>query len=250
MRAAEVTFVVLTRNEATRIRACLESIPPGAPVLIYDAESTDGTRDLARAFGADVVVAPWRGFVEARRRAAALVRTAWTFMLDADEAITPELAAELSALEAAAPVEAFSVARRNVFCGRWIRGAGWWPDRLLRLFRTGRASLSARPGALHEVWRVSGRCGLLRSPVEHRSYRSLSEYGEKFHRYTSSEAAAAPSSLGGAIIGWAVAPARAFWLLAVRGGARDGWRGVFIAFASAAYPAVVATKALLRRREN
>jgi len=248
VRNVAITFVVLTRNEAQRIGSCLGSVPPDAPVVLYDAQSTDETRTIARRRGADVVVAPWRGFVESRRAAAALVRTPWTFMLDADERLTPELAAELAALEPPPAVESYSVPRRNVFCGRWVRCAGWWPDRLVRLFRTGQASLSATPGQLHEKWSTPGDCIDLLSPIEHESYRSLKEYAQRFGRYTSAEARAMQPSVAKAALAWALSPARALWLLGPRAGLRDGWRGAFIAVASAAYPAVAATKALSTRR--
>ena len=139
MRSADITFVVLTRNEAANISACLHSLLPDSPKLVFDAGSDDGTVDAARAAGATVHVEPWRGFVPARTAAAALVTTPWTFMIDADERLTAELRYELHALNPASSVAAYSVPRRNWFMRKWVRGAGWWPDRLVRLFRTGQA---------------------------------------------------------------------------------------------------------------
>ena len=185
---ARISLVRLTKDEERRIEDCFRSLPDSAPRLVYDAESTDATASVARALGADVVSRPWLGFAQARFDAAALVRTPWTFMLDADERLTPELRHEIIALEAPADVDAYSVARMNFFCGRWIRGAGWWPDRLLRLYRKGRATLESRNAdsahALHETWRVDGACLQLRAPLEHQSYATVDSYRSKFALYT------------------------------------------------------------------
>jgi len=248
--ASEITFVVLTKNEAARIGDCLASVPAGAKTLVYDSASTDGTAALAEAQGARVVDGPWRGFAQTRLDAAALVDTPWTFMLDADERVTPELALEISRADAPDDIAAYSVPRRNYFCGAWIRGAGWWPDRLVRLFRTGKAGIQARnsgDAALHETWTVQGASAELEAPLDHHSYDDLAQYRAKFERYTDIEASAAqPDAL--ALSGLAtLAPLRALWLLLGRGAIADGWRGAYIAWFSALYPVAVAAKAMRAR---
>jgi glycosyltransferase involved in cell wall biosynthesis len=216
---------------------------------VYDAESGDGTAAAARALGATVVSRQWLGFARARVDAAALVRTPWVFMLDADERLTPDLRAEIASLEPPHDIDAYSIARMNFFCGRWIRGAGWWPDRLVRLFRNGRVVIEARNAdsqrSVHETWRAAGGCAQLRAPLEHHSYPTIESYREKFARYTSLEAEAmrGRSSLGALIGAWLMAPLRSLWLLIGRRGILDGWRGAYLSVASACYPAVVRWKA-------
>jgi len=251
MNTADITFVVLAKNEAARIRDCLRSVPPGSRVLVCDSQSSDGTAQIARDAGAEVADLAWRGFVQTRLDAAARVRTPWTFMLDADEQLSAQLAAEIAALAPDPSVSAYSVPRRNHFCGRWVRGAGWWPDRLVRLFRTGHARLVARSNgdtALHETWQPDGDVLRLANVLEHDSYPTLAAYRTKFERYTDIEAQAArPSAL--AIVGAAVImPARVIWLLLGRGAIFDGWRGFYIAWYSALYPVVVAAKARARAK--
>ncbi|HME82581.1 MAG TPA: glycosyltransferase family 2 protein [Candidatus Eremiobacteraceae bacterium] len=249
MDVSQITFVVLTKNEAARIGDCLASLPSGAKALVYDSASADGTPALASARGARVVDGQWRGFAQTRLDAAALVDTLWTFMLDADERVTPELALEIARADPPDDVVAYSVPRRNYFCGAWIRGAGWWPDRLIRLFRTGRVGIQARhsgDAALHETWTVRGASARLDAPLDHHSYDDLARYRAKFDRYTSIEASASePDALS--LAGLAMlAPLRALWLLFVRGAIADGWRGAYIAWFSALYPVAVAAKALRR----
>jgi len=246
MRSADITFVILTRDEAADIGDSIASLPAGSKILVYDAESSDATRAIAAERGAQVVVAPWSGFVEARLSAARLVETTWTFMLDADERLSRALVDELLAIDEADDVSGYSMPRRNVVCGRWIRGAGWWPDRLVRLFRSGRARLESRAGGLHERWRCDGRTQTLRAPIVHLSYPTLAEYRRKFAAYTGIEAGGRRSSLARVAGAWLLFPIRAAWLYGARGGILDGWQGAYVSAASAAYPAVVETKAWRR----
>jgi len=227
------------------------SLPAASPVLVIDAESTDATVGLARARGAEVVVRPWSGFVAARRDALTRVRTAWTFMLDADEALDAALAADLRATAPSAGTDGYAVRRTTYFCGRPIRGGAWGGERPLRLFRTHAARLTAYPAAggtaeLHEAWSVPGRIETLAGTLQHHSYPTLAAYRAKFVRYTALEAAGLRPS-GGAVAAAVVrALVRGPWLFVARGGWRDGWRGAYIAAASACYPVVVTWKALRR----
>ena len=253
MTISDITFFVLTKEEAKSIRACLDSVPQGCETLVYDSQSTDGTAGIARDRGARVVDGVWRGFAQTRLDAAALVRTAWTFMLDADEAVTPELAVELSSIDPSTEIAAYSVPRRNYFCGRWVKGAGWWPDRLVRLFRTGHATIASRHGgeaALHETWQPDGVTAGLSSPLDHRSYATLADYRAKFERYTEIEAAAAPADPLAVVSASSIFPLRVLWLLFGRGAILDGWRGAYIAWCSALYPVAVAAKAARRAQPS
>jgi glycosyltransferase involved in cell wall biosynthesis len=252
MNPADVTFVVLTKNEAVRLPDCLGSIPGDAKILVYDSASSDGTADIATAQGARVAEAPWRGFAQTRLDAVSLVDTPWTFMLDADERVSPELAMELAQLDPPGEVMAYSVCRRNFFCGAWIRGAGWWPDRLVRLFRTdgvkaGAVQIEARnsgDASLHETWNVPGKSVQLQAPLEHQSYADLAEYQAKFARYTDIEASAAAPDALALLSASTIFPLRALWLYIGRGAIADGWRGAYIAWCSALYPVAVAAKAM------
>ena len=119
------------------------------------------------------------------------------------------------------------------------------------VFRTAVARLDAHPAAggaadLHEAWSVPGRVERLPGVLHHYSYPSLAAYRAKFVRYTSLEAEGADASWGTLVRACALAIVRVPWSLGVRGGWRDGWRGAFVALASAAYPVVVAVKALRR----
>jgi glycosyltransferase involved in cell wall biosynthesis len=219
------------------------------PIYVLDAESVDPTAAIARAAGANVECRPWTGFVEARRYALTRVTTGWTLMLDADEALDAALRAAIAA--ARGDVDAYYVRRITSFCGRRIRTAGWSNEKLIRLFRTASIRLEAHSvvGAadLHERWVSDGARGDLAGAIVHDSYPTLASYREKFARYTAIEAAALNGSAGGLLGAVALGPARFGWALLRYGGWRDGWRGVFVAASSAAYPVAVQWKALRRK---
>ncbi|MBD5656862.1 MAG: glycosyltransferase family 2 protein [Candidatus Eremiobacteraeota bacterium] len=239
-------------NEAANLPRLLTSLPAGIRALVVDANSGDRTVAIAREYGAEIAIREWEGFVATRRWAQARVTTPWTLMLDADERLDDEARRAIVAVDPETSDDGFVLRRTTWFCGRPIRGMGWGDERLLRLFRTDRARLVASPvsgggGQVHERWElVPGAlpARTLRGVLEHDSYPTLKSYARKFGRYTSLEARGLPPSLRRLIGVTPRSVFRAGWLLFARGGWRDGWRGAFVAVASAVYPVVVAWKAL------
>jgi len=239
------------KDEAPNISRALASVPQGSQLLAIDAESCDRSVEIALSHGARVIVRPWKGFVDARRFALGCVETPWTFMLDADEALDAKLSAALGALAPAEHLDGYAVRRATFFCGKAMRYGSWGRDEPLRFFRTARATLAAQPVAggsaeLHEHWRVPGAVETAPGLLLHYSYPTVSAYGMKFRRYTSLEAcgvAGSPLTLARAAL---LALLRVPHALLVKGGWRDGWRGVFVACGSAWYPVVVSWKALVR----
>jgi len=230
------------------VAAALASAPPGAALFVLDADSDDATVAIARTAGATVERRAWSGFMAARRHALAQVRTDWTLMLDADEALDPELRAAIAA--APADCDAYRIRRITRFCGRPIRSAGWSNEKLIRLFRTRSVRLEARSVAgadIHERWLSDGRVGELNGAIIHDSYPTVASYRAKFARYTTIEAAAVRGSASGAVAAGVLGLARFLWAFLRYGGWSDGWRGLFVAASSAAYPFIVQCKALRRK---
>ena len=96
MSTPRLSVILITHNEAGNIAACLESVAFADEWVVVDSGSTDGTAEIARGRGASVVVAPdWPGFGAQKNRALALATGAFVFSIDADERVTPELAASI-----------------------------------------------------------------------------------------------------------------------------------------------------------
>ena len=223
----------------------LTSLPRGMQLLVLDAGSRDHTVAFARGAGARVVQRQWTDFVDARKYALSQVATPWTLMLDADEALDDVLCSSI--LEASAEPDAYRVRRTTYFCGKPMRI--WRDEPLIRLFRTGQATLEAYPAAshdalVHERWNCAGSIGDLRGTLLHYSYPDVATYRAKYERYTSLEARASHSTPLRVLGAWLGGLLRLPWLLFARGAVLDGPRGWYVAYHSAMYPAVAARKAL------
>lgn len=224
----------------------LARVPAGTAIFVLDAESTDGTPEVARAAGATVEVRPWSGYVAARRYALERVATPYAFMLDADELLSDELAAALAGDLSRA--DGYRVRRITMLAGRAVRAAGWSSERLVRAFRVDRARVvpNSVGGAadLHERWIVDGSIADLPGMIVHDSYPSVASYRERFARYTRIEAAALRPSPFATAVALAKLPLRLAWFWLRYAAWRDGWRGAFVAWYSALYPLAVQWRAL------
>jgi glycosyltransferase involved in cell wall biosynthesis len=123
-----VSVVVLTLNEEPNIRRCLASAAWADQVVVVDAGSSDDTVTLARQAGAEVAEQPWLGFSAQREFALRLpiLRHDWVYFVDADEWVSPQLAAEIAARLADPRCAGFAQRFRLVFLGTWIRHCGWY----------------------------------------------------------------------------------------------------------------------------
>jgi glycosyltransferase involved in cell wall biosynthesis len=142
---ADITILILTKNEEDNLPKTLASVRAFAKrVVVVDSGSTDRTIEIARAAGADVYEHPWRNYAEQLNwgLASTGIDTTWTFRLDADEEVLPELASWIAAHlgAVASDVDGVEVCRRMYFLGRWIRHGGMYPRHHVRIFRSGRVT--------------------------------------------------------------------------------------------------------------
>jgi glycosyltransferase involved in cell wall biosynthesis len=224
----------------------LDSLPDGCPVLLVDAHSSDRTAEIARARGAAVLEREWRGFIDARLFALSAVRNPWTLMVDADELLDERL--RLAIVAADGQADGYRLSRTTFFCGRPMRI--WSGERILRLFQTAHGMLRSRAvsddAQVHEVWSVPGRIADLPGTLLHYSYPTVASYRAKFEHYTDLEAQATKATPLTVVREELRALARFLYLAFVAGAMLDGWRGIFTAWWSARYRAVVFRKALRR----
>lgn len=146
---ADITVIILTKNEAHHIERAINSVRAiAARILVVDSGSTDATVDIARRAGAEVVFNHWVNYATQFQWALdnTGIDTAWIMRLDADELIENDLAARLQAeLPALSPdVTGINFARKQIFMGRWIRHGGRYPMMLLRLWRVGSGRIELR----------------------------------------------------------------------------------------------------------
>jgi glycosyltransferase involved in cell wall biosynthesis len=244
-----LSVTVIAWNEEERLRACLDSVAWADEIVVVDAESTDKTAALAREFTDRVWVRPWPGFAAQKNFALDQVTGDWVLSLDADERVTPELADRIRhILRRGGAADGYSIPRRNIFWGAWVRHGGLYPDYQLRLFRRGTGRFVE--DAVHESVRVDGRVEALAEALLHESYRDLEDFVRRSNRYSS--LAAQDWLRRGRRVGVAglvMKPLGRFLsMYIVRRGFLDGWRGLVLAILYAEYVFLRMAKAWEARR--
>jgi glycosyltransferase involved in cell wall biosynthesis len=178
-----LSVTIITLNEAAHIGAAIDSASWADEVIVVDSGSTDETVAIARSKGVRVDVRAWTGYIDQKNFAATLASHDWIFSLDADERITPELAAEVRAVLASEPVHAgYRVPRVTYHFGRWIRTTDFYPDFQTRLYDRRRARWRGK--YVHESVQVDGPAGRLQHELLHYSYRDLRDHLDRINRYS------------------------------------------------------------------
>ena len=197
-----VSVIIAARNEAHNLPRCLESLRCMGEIYVVDSQSTDQTAQLAQSHSAQVVQFHYRGGWPKKRQWAmdSLPLTHdWILLVDADEALTPDLRAEIRGAIQNASYDGYYISLRMFFLGRELRHCGASFDKLA-LFRRGKGRFECRlrqqdqsmaDMEVHEHVVLEGgkaRVGRLRHPLVHHNVESLSRYIRKHDEYSNWEA--------------------------------------------------------------
>ncbi len=220
----QLTAIILTLNEAAHISECIASLAWADRVVVCDSYSQDDTVALAEAAGAEVIQSRFENYAQQRNVALDAVETDWVFFVDADERGSAELAAEMREIIATRPERGWYVPRHNYIFGKLTRGAGWYPDHQLRLFKHGRVRYE-RP--VHEIAVVDGEIGYCQTPLIHYNYRDRAHFHAKQRAYTDYDAANLfADGIRPKFRNFFLQPWRQFWWRYVTlDGYKDGWHG-------------------------
>jgi glycosyltransferase involved in cell wall biosynthesis len=233
-----LSVITLTLNESGNIRDCLSSVSWADEFIVVDSGSTDETVPLAEGMGAKVLRVPWKGYGEAKNEALRAATGDWVLWLDADERVSEELSGEIRTILKESNDEGpagYTVARRAYFLGRWIRHCGWYPARVVRLFRKELGKFSSH--RVHEGLEITGEVGDLCYDIVHLTDPNLNHYFAKFNRYTTLAAEEMKESGKDAgLTDLVVRPWFTFVKMYVlKRGFLDGMEGFILCRASAAY---------------
>jgi glycosyltransferase involved in cell wall biosynthesis len=275
-----LSVVLITYNEETNLARTLESVRAlvsdgQGEIIVVDSGSTDRTAEIARSFGANVFLEPWKGYAAQKNSAIEKATGDWILSLDADEEVSPEFCkfiplltkpeglseARLALLAGsvsgdsldtvervmaheeaekeprASTIEAYWITRKNHFLGRWIKHGGFWPDPKLRLFRRGCGRIEER--AVHETLKVTGQTAILKyGAILHHSYPTISDYIDHMNRYSSlgAEMIVAEGRTGFSVINIVIRPWFTFFYnYVLRLGFLDGREGLLLHLYHAVY---------------
>jgi glycosyltransferase involved in cell wall biosynthesis len=231
-----ISATIITQNEERNLPRAIASLRCCDEILVVDSGSTDRTVEIAEKAGARVLKADWRGYAGQKNYASGQAAHDWVLSIDADEALSEELEAEIREIKKDGPrYDAYTVPRMAQYLGRWIRHSGWYPDRKIRLFDRHKAHWVGR--FVHESVVCTGRVGALDGNLLHYTCGSLSEHLKSVDRYTTlaAEEVAArgrPVGTGRLLID---PPWTFFRTYFLQGGYLDGLEGLAIAYMASLY---------------
>ena len=183
---APISVCIVCRNEADKLGPCLESVAWADDVVVMDLESTDGSAELAEAYGARVVRREPVPIVEmVRNEVAAHARYDWVLVLDPDERVTPGLADALREVAERPEVHAVVIPRMNYDFGYPPSSPLQRYEPQLRMYRRSEVAWPEIPNALPmvpetHVHRVPSRDELV---MVHERSRNIPEVIDRVVRY-------------------------------------------------------------------
>jgi glycosyltransferase involved in cell wall biosynthesis len=262
-----LSVCIITHNEEANIGRTLASVAElvkqtDGEIIVVDSGSTDGTVEIARSYGAKVLVEPWKGYAAQKNSAIEKASGDWILSLDADELLDEELANDITQIVSAhhdgkewcltpkatrsttdrlkpalaQPASGYWIARKNLFLGRWIRHGGFWPDRKLRLFRRGLGQIQER--LVHETVTLRGAARNLEGSLTHHAYPTLNGYIGHMNKYSSlgAEQAVKEGKRGFSLMNIVLRPFATFiYNYFFRLGFLDGREGLLLHLYHAAY---------------
>ena len=176
-----ISICILTKNSGETLRAALDSARGFSEIILLDTGSTDETLSIGREYpNVKIAQTTFKGFGPLRNEAAELAQNDWILALDSDEILSPPLQREIQTLSLD-PSFAYSFPRANFYGGKRIRGCGWSPDRVARLYHRGRIRYS--DAAVHESLETT-RLIHLKGHLLHTPYRKTADFLAKMEHYS------------------------------------------------------------------
>jgi len=234
-----ISVTILVKNAESTLHECLEALRPFGEIVIVDNGSTDGTAGIVREFAAShghvkVLESPFIGFGPLKQLAVREASNDWILSIDADEVLQEHAVREIDSLSLDEHT-VVALARMNCYDGTWIRGCGWYPDYVWRLFNRNHTGFN--DNIVHEavVLKEDSRSVRLKEALRHYTAADISFLLDKMNRYTSYSAqrkfeqGKRVTVFGALLRGWFVF--HRDYLL--RGGFRHGYKGFFVALYNA-----------------
>lgn len=185
MKRNKLSVALATFNEEENIGRCLQAVKEiSDEIVIVDGTSKDKTVEIAKQFGAKVIIRENPPNFHINKQIAIDKCSAdWILQLDADEVVSKELGEEIVKLLSEGSVEenGFWMPRKNYFLGRFLMKGGQYPDYTVRLYKRGKGQLPQQD--VHEQAVIQGKVGYLKNALLHYPYKDFNAYYSKWMRY-------------------------------------------------------------------
>jgi glycosyltransferase involved in cell wall biosynthesis len=216
-KESKLSVVLAVYNEESNLARCLDSVKDIADeMIVVDGGSTDATQEIAKSFGARLIVTEnVKMFHTNKQKALDAAKYEWILQLDADEVVSKELSSQILAVVrgGTAPfpsskqqklfsrhasllerrdgsigssngeVVAYMIPRLNYFLGGWLKHGGVYPDAVIRLIKNGKAYFPQKD--VHEQMKIDGKIGWLTADLKHYADPTMDRYMMRANRYTS-----------------------------------------------------------------
>jgi glycosyltransferase involved in cell wall biosynthesis len=180
-----LSAVIITYNEEKNIARCIESVRAVADeILVVDSFSTDATESICSDFGVRFVQHPFAGHIEQKNYALSQARHDCVLSLDADEALSPELADSIAKTKNNWQHDGYAFNRLTSYCGQWIKHCGWYPDPKIRLFDRRKALWGGINPHDKIIMADSAATGHLPGDLLHYTFSSVAEHIEQINAFS------------------------------------------------------------------
>lgn len=243
-----ISSITIVKNDESNIGNCIDSLKKCADevIVLIDSSSSDRTLEIVKSISSiKYEVVQWQGFALTKQYAISLSSNDYILWLDSDEVLSDKLIIEINSLkEAKEFADAYSIPRKAIFIGKWIKHSGWYPGRVIRLFNKNNASFN--DNKVHEGLKfISNTIPVeLKNDIIHYTDRNLVHYLNKLNTYTS--LAAEELIVKGKTVSLLDIIFRPFWIFIkmylIKAGFLDGMHGFLLASYSSFYVFVKYTK--------
>lgn len=178
----KISATIITLNEEKNIGRCLDSLKDIVDeIIVVDSHSIDNTVEICRQKGAKVEIKDWEGYSKTKNHANSLANYNYIFSIDADEAVSDELASSIKKEKEKGLEGTYSMNRLCNYCGKWIKHCGWYPDKKMRIFPK---STTKWQGEIHETLTTTTIHNThLKGDLLHYSYYTIAEHDERLEKY-------------------------------------------------------------------
>ncbi len=232
----KLSVVIITFNEEKNIERCLRSVGGIADeIIVVDSFSTDNTEVICARFNVRFSQHGFEGHIEQKNYAMSLATHPFVLSLDADEALSDELAVSIRCALTNWTHDCYTINRLNNFCGQWIRHSGWYPDKKIRLFD----KRKARWGGINPHDKIiiekGATCKELEGNLLHFSFSSISQHIDQINKFSGIKAkgAFAKNKKAGPWHIFILPLVKFFTIYFLKAGFLDGFYGFVIALHSA-----------------
>ncbi len=181
-----LSVCVITKNEAHNIVDCLSAVSFADEIIIIDSESSDNTVELCKRFTNKIKIQPWLGCGPQREQIYAMASCEWVLFVDADERVTPALAAEIQQTLSHPRYTAYEIPFRSYYCGKQIRFGDWMHEKHIRLLKRDQCKII--PRLVHFGLEINGKVGRLHKHILHYSFPNINTVINKMHSYSTAGA--------------------------------------------------------------